>query len=543
MKTKKITAVISIFSASILMLASCDDFLDKMPDNRIELSTPGQISELLVNAYSAGNYAVLGELSSDNFIDNNSPNSLGYYYNLAPFERAHNEAFAWEDLVSSTEQDSPSAIWSGCYFAIAVCNHALEAIARFEAEGRASEVSAQKGEALVSRAYHHFILVNVFAQAYKNDDLSKNDPGVPYMTQTENEVSVDYERLSVTAVYDSIEADLLKGIPLIDDNNYAVPKYHFNKRAANAFAARFYLFKREYQKVVDYADAVLESDPSTFLRNWNVDYATYDAFKTGWISAESRNNLLLVPTTSWFNRIFGTRYGCNRDAADGTIYGTGPTWSSYNFSPCYSGQLYISSSEEYGLFFPKCGEFFEYTDKIAGIGYGHVVRAEFTGEETLLCRAEANVFLNNISGAVADLKAFDDSRKIEGYTYTDLTEAVIGDFYTSARPLFVRKLNCELMSPDFVVSPAQEPFIHCILHFRRLETIFDGMRWFDIKRYGIEITHNIGKDRVETLTWNDSRRALQIPQEVIAAGMEPNNRLVLYTAPDIAPLDVSPLKN
>ena len=74
-----------------------------------------------------------------------------------------------------------------------------------------------------------------------------------------------------------------------------------------------------------------------------------------------------------------------------------------------------------------------------------------------------------------------------------------------------------------------EYWMNCVLHFRRLETIHDGNRFFDLKRLGIEYEHWIGKDpkemipeRIERLTWNDPRRALQIPQEVIAAGMQAN---------------------
>ena len=51
---------------------------------------------------------------------------------------------------------------------------------------------------------------------------------------------------------------------------------------------------------------------------------------------------------------------------------------------------------EYGyIFYGNCWEQFEYTDKIAGIGYVHMVRPEFTSQETLLFRAEANIFLGN----------------------------------------------------------------------------------------------------------------------------------------------------
>jgi hypothetical protein len=541
MKQLSISRLLAYLSACLLFLSSCNDFLDTPPDNRVEWSTPKQISQLLVSAYFDGNYALLCELSSDNFIDNNSPDANGYYYNLASRGRLDDEIYAWEDAVSENEQDSPSAVWSGCYYAIAIANNALKSIEKLENEGRGDEVLAQKGEALICRAYHHFILVNIFAQTYRNDSLSKEDAGIPYITEPEKRVLVHYERLPVAEVYNRIEQDLLEGIDLIVDNVYDIPKYHFNKKAAHAFAARFYLFKREYDKVVAHANIALGSAPA--LRDWNRKTPTVESIALFWIDAESLNNFLLIPTGSWFSRIFNTRYSCNREAANATISGIGPTWSGYNYHPCYAGRLFIRKNPEYGRFFPKCGEFFEYTDKIAQIGFGHIVRAEFTAEETLLCRAEAYVYLGNNSQAVADLKRYDDSRKIMQNDTTiipaaQLTETLIRNFYQASRPLFVQKYNTEKISPDFVVTAAQKPLLDCVLHFRRLETIFDGMRWFDLKRYGIEISHKIGKDRVETLTWDDPRRALQIPQEVIQAGMEANNRTPGLPVEDAEPLQI-----
>jgi hypothetical protein len=69
--------------------------------------------------------------------------------------------------------------------------------------------------------------------------------------------------------------------------------------------------------------------------------------------------------------------------------------------------------------------------------------------------------------------------------------------------------------------------LQCIQHFRRIETLHQGMRWFDIKRYGIEITHVYDKAATtDVLTLNDPRRAMQLPAEVTAAGMQANPREV-----------------
>jgi hypothetical protein len=66
--------------------------------------------------------------------------------------------------------------------------------------------------------------------------------------------------------------------------------------------------------------------------------------------------------------------------------------------------------------------------------------------------------------------------------------------------------------------------LQCIQHFRRIEGVHMGKRWFDIKRFGLEFTRKIGYNRVESLTMMDPRKAIQIPSEVIAAGLEANTR-------------------
>jgi hypothetical protein len=79
------------------------------------------------------------------------------------------------------------------------------------------------------------------------------------------------------------------------------------------------------------------------------------------------------------------------------------------------------------------------------------------------------------------------------------------------------------------VSPEQESFLHCILHLRRIELLYEGLRWFDVKRYGIEITRrtidaNLNVREVDKLAVDDPRRAIQLPADVITAGLTPNPR-------------------
>jgi hypothetical protein len=278
------------------------------------------------------------------------------------------------------------------------------------------------------------------------------------------------------------------------------------------------------------------------MRDWKKEFPTFEALANWYINDLSPNNFLLIATYSVFMRRYAGayRYTCNGEATKATVYGSGPSWSNYTFHPCYNGKLYISGKQLYGVWHPSAPEFFEYTDKVAGIGYAHLIRKEFTGEETLLCRAEAYVHLNRTEEALADLKIWDKARQnlpTSNNQFTELDSVAIVKFYSnSSNSNNAPVLNTSLMDPSWTIpTEYQKMLLYCVLHFRRLETIFEGPRWFDIKRYGIEIEHKIGQSRVETLRWDDPRRALQLPAEVIAAGLVKNER-VQFTTPTPEPI-------
>jgi hypothetical protein len=126
------------------------------------------------------------------------------------------------------------------------------------------------------------LLAGVFCQAWKNEEASKQDLGITYMMQPETKVAPEYWRGpskkvgldlnndtawiggSLYDTYMAIQNDLEQGLKLVSDEYYSVPRYHFNVKAAHAFAARFYLYKREWAKVVEHADYVLTTtDEST----------------------------------------------------------------------------------------------------------------------------------------------------------------------------------------------------------------------------------------------------------------------------------------
>ena len=522
-----------------LLFASCEDKLDEVPDNRTEIDTPKKVQLLLVSGYPQAVPAVICELSGDNFVDNNV---VKPGIHRAPYSDFHEEAYKWEDInnYGTGEDDTPYQVWEQYYFGIATANHAIAAMKEMSSDpAKDPELAHSWGEAHVLRAYLHFVLVNVFSEAYKDDAKSSQDAGIPYVTDPEVTVNVNYGdsefRHSVKETYDLIEKDLLEGIDLIDDSKYKVPAYHFNHNAAHAFAARFYLYKRQYDKVIEHANAALGSNAASMMRKWSaISTNTIDAMLNSYNDETAPCNFLLQSTYSLQDRLLSAiRFVINDGnktekvkSSKNAVYGSGPNWS--NRLPAYDGKIYRYGENDDGSWLFRVYEYFEYDDKIAGIGWVHIIYQPFTAEETLLCRAEAELYLGQTAAALADLNTWTTSKNVTA----ELTQSQINKFYGGDPTTsdYVEEINPDKMSSEFKVLTGDEFYmLHCILHFRRIETMFEGLRWFDIKRYGITVHHAYRgpQDRDIThdyLKWNDPRRVLQIPNNVITAGYPSTDR-------------------
>ena len=534
-----------VVAALTPVLASCDK-LDEVPDNRTEIDNAEKVALLLTSGYPKSTPAVICELSGDNLVDNNVV--VPATHNSA-YSAWHEEAYQWKDIVnySTGENDTPYAVWEANYEGIAVANHAIEAMKEMS-EDPAKDPALQHswGEAHILRAYLHFVLLNVFAEAYKDDTQSEQDWGIPYVTEPETTVNVDYSdpqyRKSVAEVYRLIDKDINEGINLIDDSKYKVPAYHFNKNAAHAFAARFYLFWRKYDKCIEHANAALGNNPASMLRKWSsLNTNTMDTRLNDYNDEKAACNFLITPTYSLQDRMMSACRFCINNgktfegdedgsktvyATDAILYnGGGPNWTGY--VPAYAGNLFIWGNQDYGVWLFRVYEYFEYSDKIAGIGYVHILYQPFTAEETLLCRAEAKLFMGDREGAITDLGYWTASKMVE----RPISQENINSKY-SGKPgsQYVDDLHMQEMSPEFKqLNEDEMRVLYCILHFRRIENMYEGLRWFDIKRYGITVHHAYRgpqEDEVhhDYLKWNDPRRVLQIPNNVVKAGYPSNDR-------------------
>ena len=533
MKIKNIIYKGSLMLASVAILASCSDQLDTLPDNRTTLDTPKKIAGLLVTAYPDRTPTLFNEWMSDNTDYMGAQNSQG--------NRGGDQYFFWQEQTEGGN-DSPEQVWMLYYEGVYKANEALAAI---EDQGGPKNdiLRNSKGEALLIRAYDHFILANEFCRPY-NGKTSTKDAGLYYATGIADfsAAAEQSNRGTVADVYAKIAADIEAGIPLLNDT-YEVPKYHFNKQAAYAFATRFYLYYEKWEKAKEYADKLLGSNPAASLRDYRALQAmplskSDQAVKIAeaYCSASADCNLLVQTSVSnagmalapW---LISKRYTLTNYLAETELFQSNNIWGTS--SNLIWKPFTVNSGESNFALLMKLPREFEIRNTTTGSGYLRTLNVDFTMDEALLNRAEAEIMLGQNDAACADMtiwmKNFFNTNvtltptsvqtyfKTVPYAYADAAKMV---------PSFKKHI-----SPRFTIDAegsVQESLLQCLLNFRRIETVHQGMRWMDIRRYNIEIPRRLiganGKPS-KNLDWlekDDPRQVVQIPQSIREAGVAGN---------------------
>ena len=459
-------------------------------------------------------------------------------------------------------------VWQGHYAAIAAANQALQSIEELGGVGQSDTLRALRGEALLCRAYSHFMLTNLFGMYYSKQH-SQSDLGVPYITEPESTLNPHYDRPTVAYDYQMIEKDLLEGISLMSDVIYQNPRYHFNSKAAYTFASRFYLFYQQPEKVIQYATLALGDNPSSLMRDYdamqNMPTDNMNPRAMQYTSAKEQANFLLLPVISndaFYFQCYSTggRFNTNHYIGQAELFFATP-WRPANNTAAESQNLfkfYWFYSQIYDKFLlPKTPYYFEEVNSSNHTGYYRTVVVALKSEEAVLNRAEAYTILGQNDKALADINVWTHSFIPDSVTYVsgghynwDLFEYVVEystgpvpntltmesihkwhhtyGYYTPDRPMPRKHLNPEWI--NLQEGSDQECLLQTILLLRRLEFLHEGMRWFDIKRYGIkiyrrQITSALNLLEItDSMSYRDPRQAFQIPFEVRGAGLEANPR-------------------
>ncbi len=243
MKTIKIFA----FLLSVVVMCSCNDFLDITPTGKVIAKTGKEYRALLTYEYK--NFPEdrgLATLRSDELSLSASVTSSDDY-------NSYFDIWAWNDL--SRQSTTSSFGWRRYYHAIYISNYIIEHQSEIT-ESTQSDIDQLVGEAYMMRAYCHFLVANLYAEPYTHCAPAQTR-GIPLSLKADvNEV---LKSSSLEAVYAQVIADIQEAKKHLNvetwDEGY---NYRFSKVSADALLARVYIYKGDWENALTAAKTVIE---------------------------------------------------------------------------------------------------------------------------------------------------------------------------------------------------------------------------------------------------------------------------------------------
>lgn len=496
---KHIYKIFQIISVILIVFGtvSCEDYLEEVPQNKLNPSTVTDYRELLSYGYVTDTRIMpylealgddIGFFEEDKMYGLNAgvarPDASDVYMGAYMFDLSHEEVLGTDIAFSS--------LYKSIYYTNLVINNVDNSSSVTLGDDMQDYKDNLKGEAYVLRAFSYFYLINLYGQHY-NPATASSDFGVPITLTTAAE-DKGYPRETVEEVYNLMAADLEKAVGLMEAN--PVEKYTkvlFDAKSAAAFQTRVALYMQNWDKTIEIANEVLSANPSIFdlstlSDTYNeTDEANFDVFRTGTDYTDLENpNVFFgnganenIPILSIWPT--ATTFSVSKELADS--YEPGDVRRFY-FIGTHNRVLWGISNTKLNLIknrektpFATSGYYGSFQ------GHSRVLRTE----EVLLNRAEAYAQTEKLQLAIDDLNAL-RIKKFDPNFYTELT----------------------------VAGFTKETLLDYIYTERRKELCFEGHRWFDLKRTTRPAMDRIGYDGREAhLEQNDPRYVLQIPESEI----------------------------
>lgn len=231
-----------------LMAGSCDDLLDTEPqgvytnnnisdEEAVDLMTAAYAT--LLNHYFGNNESFAGPINNWVF-DVRSDDAL------KGGDGVGMEGYIHQLEVGNVESDNPVADfkWRNNYFSISRCNTVIRAIAASEAIG-GQEKASMTAEMKTLRAYYYFDMLRIFKQ-FPYIDENTADPNTCRADQYTREQIAEF-----------IKKDLRESYELLPETQEQVGR--FNRYVAAALLARVDLFTSSWAEAEQYAGYVIAS--------------------------------------------------------------------------------------------------------------------------------------------------------------------------------------------------------------------------------------------------------------------------------------------
>lgn len=272
------------------LTTACSDFLEEKSQDEVIPVSATDYREILLNYQQT--YISEALLVMDDDVKINESLYYGDYPHSLAQTLAHCftwQSDMWEDLNTLESQ------YEAMYTSIMAMNAILDDID--DVEGDIAEREIVKAQALGTRAYCYFILVNMFGEPY---NFNKEAAGVVLKLESPYKES-GMKRATVEDVYAQIVEDLEEASLLF--NKYPKQRGDFlmNVTAADILLSRVYLYMEEWAKAEEAATRAIESaegliDYTTLPTGQHFYMTSYSNSEVEWMFCRLEPSSVLMPS-------------------------------------------------------------------------------------------------------------------------------------------------------------------------------------------------------------------------------------------------------
>lgn len=277
-------------------MASCADFLEIKPQDTIVLEDfwgeKADVENIVTGCYSAmqtedmiKRMIIWGEVRSDNIQSGNNINSDGELYDILK-----------ETLTAMNKYTT----WDGFYTVINRCNTVIKyapGVAQVDPSYTDGDLRATIAEVSALRDLCYFYLIRTFRdvpyseEAFTDDDQKMDLPATPFETVLDNLIA-DLEKVKNDAVNRYPE----------DKKGYQTGR--ITRDAIYAMLSEMYLWKKDYDNCIKYAEMVIQSKKA-----YEEEMRNKNGRMTGSASSQATIEARLNGYPLVNDRIQGTRFG------------------------------------------------------------------------------------------------------------------------------------------------------------------------------------------------------------------------------------------
>lgn len=469
---KILNKILSIVLLSVVLSSCQKDFLETAPTNALSsdvVFTSMEGANLALN----GMYRYFYQYHDDH--DRFGHMAVNVEMDLMGDDMVlHSAGYGWfrNQYAWVTHRNADLAVvWERwrCYYAI-INNANIIALYIDDVEGSTDEKNNIKAQALASRAFSYYQLLQLYAPAYT---LNPGGPGIPLYTEPTQEGN---PRSSLAEVYAQIETDLAEAISLMNQNNFQRHRSHVSLAVIHGLYARTALAKADYPTALSHANSAIEVAEDSGNSLFGPGQLT--------INNDSFVDPELVNTTSAFNSVSSSEWLWGSEIVEdqATVFAS--------FMSHFDARF--TSYAQLGL-----------QKKISPALYDQIPETD--------ARKTHWIAPGMGAGALVDYNQLKFGVKVVGTWAADYVYMRLAEMYLIKAEALARGAGTDAQAaqtlydlvsqrdPEYVLSTNTGAALQdeIMLH-RRIELWGEGFRWIDLKRLGQPLDRN-GKGHVASL--------------------------------------------